>query len=332
MPKYSIILPVRNGGEYVKECVQSILSQTLPDFNLHVLDNASTDGTPEWIHSLKDERVILIPSQKSLTIEENWGRITGIEKNEFITLIGHDDILDARYLEVMDQLIKENPTASLFQTHFRYIDGKGGTIRRSKPMAGRLTVEEFMAFFLSNMIDSMGTGFMMRSADYDAIGGIPHYPNLLFADFELWLNLTKKGYMATAFEECFAFRLHESTTTTSSDVKFQQAFRRFVQFLKEQRQYNNLKPVIVRYGIPFIAFYTKGLAHRLLRTPKKGREGKMVADLIAECKRYADELVPGNNFDPYKTFSVKLAKRIDSNSITRNLFLVFKKFYRKPVL
>lgn len=44
------------------------------------------------------------------------------------------------------------------------------------------------------MIDVMGSGFMMRSADYDDLGGIPAaYPNLLFADFELLINLTKKA-------------------------------------------------------------------------------------------------------------------------------------------
>ena len=39
MKKFSIILPVKNGGKYVKECVKSILFQTLNDFNLLVLDN-----------------------------------------------------------------------------------------------------------------------------------------------------------------------------------------------------------------------------------------------------------------------------------------------------
>jgi glycosyltransferase involved in cell wall biosynthesis len=47
--KFSIILPVKNGGEYVKECVQSILAQSCPDFNLHILENCSTDGTAEWL-------------------------------------------------------------------------------------------------------------------------------------------------------------------------------------------------------------------------------------------------------------------------------------------
>ena len=85
MPKYSVILPVRNGGEYVKESVNSVLAQYYSDFNFIILDNCSTDGTFEWLQSLTDERIILYPSDKSLTIEQNWARVLTIPKNEFIT-------------------------------------------------------------------------------------------------------------------------------------------------------------------------------------------------------------------------------------------------------
>jgi glycosyltransferase involved in cell wall biosynthesis len=74
MKKFTIILPVRNGGKYAKECVNSILAQTLNDFNLTVLDNCSTDGTLQWITALNDERIIIHPSSNPLSIEENWGR------------------------------------------------------------------------------------------------------------------------------------------------------------------------------------------------------------------------------------------------------------------
>src|SRR2546423_4977854 len=118
MSKYSIILPVRNGGEYVKECIQSILSQSLNDFNLIVLDNCSNDGTTEWIEQLNDERIVLHKADRPLTIEENWARILKVPKNEFITMIGHDDLLSTNYLTVMDDLIRKYPDASLYQTHF----------------------------------------------------------------------------------------------------------------------------------------------------------------------------------------------------------------------
>ena len=132
--KYSIILPVKDGGDYLKECVNSILNQTYPDFTLHVLDNFSTDGTNEWIRSLEDQRVKLYPSDKPLTIEENWSRIKNVEKNEFMTMIGHDDILHRHYLREMDHLIAAHPTASLYQTHYNYIDKDGKVSRNCLPL------------------------------------------------------------------------------------------------------------------------------------------------------------------------------------------------------
>lgn len=68
--KFSIILPVRNGGNYVKECAHSILSQTLDDFNLIVLDNCSTDGTLEWMQSLNDNRIIIYPSENPYLLKK----------------------------------------------------------------------------------------------------------------------------------------------------------------------------------------------------------------------------------------------------------------------
>src|SRR5688572_11626247 len=125
MAKYSVILPLRNGGEYLKLCVNSILAQTLNDFNLVVLDNQSTDGSVEWLEQLNDSRIIVHKSESSLTIEENWGRIKDIQKNEFITLIGHDDILYPNYLAEMDMLIRKHPAAGIYQAHFLYINDKG---------------------------------------------------------------------------------------------------------------------------------------------------------------------------------------------------------------
>ncbi|MES1249586.1 MAG: glycosyltransferase family 2 protein, partial [Chitinophaga rupis] len=181
--KFSIILPVRNGGDYVKECVSSILQQTLEDFNCIVLDNCSTDGTSEWLRSLNDPRIVLVPSERSLTIEENWSRIKNVIRNEFMTMIGHDDLLHPHYLQEMNDLIARHPGATLYQTHYSYIDGSGSLVRHCLPMDEVQQVHEFLACQMARTIDSTGTGYMMRSADYDRVGGMPaDFPNLIFAD------------------------------------------------------------------------------------------------------------------------------------------------------
>ena len=333
MAKYSIILPVRNGGHYVKECVDSILSQTYTDFNCIILDNCSTDGTFEWLQSLKDDRIKIIPSDRSLTIEENWGRIKDVNKNEFITLIGHDDILYPDFLEVMDRLVKSHPEASLYHTHFNYIDANGSIIRSCKPMNHCLTGYEFLKAFLTGSIDSMGTGFVMRSTDYDELQGIPvKYPNLLFADFELWLSLTFKSYEVIAPEKCFAFRLHQSTTRTSQDKKLHQALEVFIDFLYSLEQHDaQAKKIIDEFGAQFLLFYCKGFSHRLLRTPLQKREKLTVRDFIEHTKKLAVKLAIQDKYKPEQVLSVKLADLIDSNVVLRKLFLLFKMIYPKPI-
>lgn len=331
--RFSFILPVRNGGEYIKECVASILAQTLNDFNLIILENKSTDGTAEWLQTLDDKRIIVVPAIKPLSIEENWSRILSIDKNEFITITGHDDVFDPDYLMVMNEFIMKYPDAGLYQTHFSFIDAKGNFIRNCKPMDEKQTPGEFLSSFLQRKIDVNGTGFMLRSKDYNVLEGIPSYPNLLFADFELWIKATGISYKATAPGKCFSFRLHQSTTTISEDIKMQHAFAKFINFLSKLKNKNiEFENAVKLNAVGFIEFWCKGLAHRLMRTPKNKRSNLTVEKFLEDCKRYADELSPGNHFNPLKNPSVYLAKQIDRFTWSRNLFLSFKKIYSKPIL
>ena len=332
MNKLSIILPVRNGGHHFKKCVNSILAQTVSDFNLHILDNCSDDGSGEWISSLNDPRIILVTSSKPLSIEESWGRIIHIPKNEFITLIGHDDLLHSNYLEKMSQLILEHPNASLYQSHFNLIDSAGKEIRKCKPMSVTENAGEFLKSVLSGRFDLYGTGFMMRSLHYDQLGGIPMYPNLLFADFELWMNFTRLSYKATSSDECFSYRLHQSTTKISSDLKMHEAFSVFINYLLQLKNNDrHLSSVINKFGPEFIILYCKGLSHRLLRTPFNLRNGLSVRKFVYECKQLSDKISPGSGALLDSQSSINLAKFIDSNSLSRQLFLWFKQVFPKPL-
>ncbi len=212
---FTIALPVRNGGAYLRECVESILAQSCGDFDLAILDNASTDGTTEWLATLRDERIRLYPADRPLSIQENWARIKTIPKNEFLTTIGHDDLLDPGFLEIISGLIHAHPDAGLYLTHFRLIDGEGKFLRHCRPMPARETAREFVGVRLCELRDSFGTGHVLRSAVYDAIGGIPPYPNLLFADDALFIQAIGGSYRATALDEAFSYRWHASSASGS---------------------------------------------------------------------------------------------------------------------
>ncbi len=309
------------------------MSQTFRDFDFIILDNCSTDGTFEWLQSLDDSRIKLFSSNRPLTIEENWGRIKDVPKNEFTSLIGHDDILYPDFLTTIDVLVERYPTASLFHTHFNFINANGKIIRASKLMNEEYSGPEFLQAFLTNSIDSMGTGYVMRSADYDDIGGIQQkYPNLLFADFELWTSLAARKYAVVSRKNCFAFRLHQSTTNTSQDVKLHIALDTFITFLARLKEGDKaMAKVITEYGSTFLVHYCKAYAHRLLRTPSAKRGGLSVDAFIKQTHLMAAKLGISPTYHPEKKSSLQLARRIDANYVLRNLFLLFKKLYPKPL-
>jgi GT2 family glycosyltransferase len=329
--KYSIILPIFNGGEYLKLCVKSILGQMHDDFNLLVLDSGSSDGSIEWIEGLNDARIKIYTTGKRLSIEENWGRIRQFPRNEFMTIIGHDDLFDKDYLQKMNELISRYPDASLYQAHFRFIDASGRVMRKCRPMKEKISPEELLKNFLDSSIDTMGTGFMMRSNDFDSIGGVPAYPKLLFADMEMWQRLTDKSYLAVEQAELFSYRRHSEATTASTNIsEIILALERFVDYLNQLSATSQKYAELIRSdGHTLLKQYCQGLSHKLLRTPVAKRNDLTVKNVIDRFRELGKKLNTQPAFEPMDHFRIRLGKIIDSNLFLRDSYLSFRSLLRK---
>lgn len=239
--KFSIILPVRNGMPHILDSVNSVLSQTYSNFKLHILDNNSTDGTLDWCMSINDARVEVLTSKISLSIEESWGRIVDIEKNEFIIMFAHDDILLPNYLKNINNLINQYPHAKLYQTNGELIDDNGALIRKCQPIKEIETSKDYLQARFHGKRDVFGTGYVMRSQAYDAIGGIPKFNKLSFADDALWLMLIGDGLKACCKSNSIQVRIHEnsmSATNPSNWFGFLEAIKQFSEFLDEFEKQN----------------------------------------------------------------------------------------------
>lgn len=232
--KFSIILPVRNGMPHIIDAVGSVLSQTYDNFELHILDNMSTDGTLEWIRSITDARVKVSTSASSLSIEDSWGRIADIEKCEFITMFAHDDILFPEFLENVDNLINQFPDAKLYQANGELIDGEGSLIRQCRRIKEIETASDYLQARFSGNRDVFGTGYVMRASAYDTLGGIPKFNKLSFADDALWLLLIDDGYKACCNLNSIQVRIHEDSTSATNPSNwfgFLMALTQFAEFL-----------------------------------------------------------------------------------------------------
>ena len=63
MPKISVVMPVYNGEKYLKEAIDSILNQTLSDFEFIIIDDGSTDSTEDIIKTYSDSRIKYIKNE-----------------------------------------------------------------------------------------------------------------------------------------------------------------------------------------------------------------------------------------------------------------------------
>jgi hypothetical protein len=116
-PRYSILLPTRNGATLLEGCLRSILDQDYEDFELVISDNASEDATPEILaRYASDPRVRLLRQPEPLGVTENWNAAMAASTGERIGLLGDDDALLPGYFERADALVARHgdPDVLLF--------------------------------------------------------------------------------------------------------------------------------------------------------------------------------------------------------------------------
>lgn len=211
-PEFSIVIPTRNGERYLAAAIESVLAQSYPQWRLHILESGSTDGTVALVERyLGDPRIALHSTpadQPPLDIVANWARILTLDLREYLTILGHDDLLGADFLAEVAALIAAEPNASLWLTHFNLIDSNGALIRPCKPFPRRLDADEYLYGLHTRRFESYATGYVMRSADYIRLGGIPPLRNLLYADLLLWYRLTRLSYLACSPRYAFSYRVH----------------------------------------------------------------------------------------------------------------------------
>jgi hypothetical protein len=213
--------------------------------------------------TIADSRVRLSHASASLSIVESWARVKSIEKKEFMTLIGHDDVLDPGFLAATTALIARHPDAALYQTGSRLINSDGKTIRACRPAPASETAAGYLAARFTSQRDIFGTGYVMRSADYDRLGGIPAFEKLFFADDALWLSLMRGSYKATDAGEHFAVRIHpksESASLPSAWSSTLLGLNQFTAFLKDYtRDDAELRSLVQSLEPEFLLVYHRNI-------------------------------------------------------------------------
>jgi glycosyltransferase involved in cell wall biosynthesis len=217
-PPLLIVLPVRNGADYIRQTVASLVAQSDRQWRLIVLDNASTDATREAVRSFGDQRIELVESDRALDIYQSWHRGLAVAErhsaeNPLLTFVGHDDWFYPDFVATAKRMAAAHPQATLYQVLLDLVDGTGKVIRPGKPVPQRETWLDMAAMMAWNFRDSVGTGYFFRARDYVRVGGMPYLPRILHADHLLFLRLARLGYKHADQNRGCAYRLHSGSTS-----------------------------------------------------------------------------------------------------------------------
>lgn len=119
VPKISVVMPLYNKEPYVRRAVQSVLDQSVPDFEIIIIDDGSTDRGLSIVKSISDPRIRVL-SQENLGVSA--ARNCGINesRSDLIAFLDSDDEWERDFIETILRLRDNFPSCQVFATNYVY--------------------------------------------------------------------------------------------------------------------------------------------------------------------------------------------------------------------
>ncbi len=212
LPDVTVLIPVHNGLPYLEEALRSIMTQTLRNIEILVIDDASTDGSPDVLARLAAEdpriRVETLPTNYKLPRALNHGLT--LARAPLIARMDADDIALPQRLEIQKRYMDAHPDVVLMGTSYDQIDPNGKVFLTSvRPRDDFAT--RWIARF--NMPLTHPT-FIMRN------GAAPDGQNLAYdskwtvtEDFDFVIRMMELGKVVCIPDVLLKYRVHSASVT-----------------------------------------------------------------------------------------------------------------------
>lgn len=127
-PRFSVIVPAYNVERFIAATLQSVIDQTLPDWELIVVDDGSTDGTAEIIadFAAREPRITAL-AQTNAGCSSASNTAISAASGEFVCILGADDLYRPDYLATQARFINDNPGYDIYSCNARKLFPDGST-------------------------------------------------------------------------------------------------------------------------------------------------------------------------------------------------------------
>lgn len=231
MPQISVIMPCFNHAPYIGMAVASVLGQTIPDIELIVIDDGSTDGTQQILNSIKDDRLRCVLRKQNIGAAQGSNEGINMARSPYIAMISSDDFFFPTKLERQLELLtsRECVTAVFCRPEITDESGKpypAGKHRLQKEFLSGVWDQPTLIRRLSQGNFLCHPSILTRREVYELLG--PYDVRLYsLGDFDMWMRMavTCSGDVIVANEPLMAFRCHATSTSgiTPENIRCGQA-------------------------------------------------------------------------------------------------------------
>jgi glycosyltransferase involved in cell wall biosynthesis len=221
MTDISVVMPVYNGAQYLRESIESILNQTYKDFELLIFNDGSTDNSLEIIKSYRDERIITLTQNMSQGCVVHLNHGIKIAKGKYIARMDADDISMPERFEKQIDFLENNPSISLVGCFGYYIDSESKTTGMLPKPVGPDQIQKSCLYYGPHIHPTI----MFRKKVIQKIGNYRE-KYLFVEDIDLYYRLIFAGYKTDNIPEyLFKYRVHPLSTNRFFKEKNQKSFQ-----------------------------------------------------------------------------------------------------------
>lgn len=242
MIKVSIIIPNYNHGKFLEQRLSSVLNQTYQDFEVIILDDASTDGSVEIIKQYKHHpkvSQIIINTENSGSPFKQWKRGIELAKGEYIWVAESDDYNSENFLEESIKYFKQIDETGLVFSKIILINEWGEEIEEKMPLANGIhngTDLLYSSFGSGNLIVNGSSVVFKKSSIVKKLNELQEFQ--ICGDWFLWNSIASEGKIVFTDTAVSYYRKHTLATTDDlfkNPLFYKEAFKIISRFKRSTK-------------------------------------------------------------------------------------------------
>lgn len=218
---FSIGIPAYKSRD-LKECIDSVLSQTYQNFELIIVNDCSPNPIEDIVSNYDDSRIKYYKNERNfgaLDVVDNWNMCLSFAKQEYFVLMGDDDRMEPNYLEEFKNLINSYPKLDVFHCRSTIIDEFSKFVGITPVNPCYEDVYDYMISCLEGRREQFVSDFVYRTSALRNHGGYYKLPLGWASDYLTSFVVSEKEGIAHTNKPLFNYRSHTVNITSTGSLE-----------------------------------------------------------------------------------------------------------------